>query len=109
MIFLLLAVAALYYFVHSLIWRVVLDEEAFTCRTITGKESTYRYADVRRIVPFGKSKRKMDGTRVVMQDDTIVIIDRTLYGVETLERRVRDVLGDDFISESSLAPMKPLK
>ena len=51
----------------------------------------------------------MDGTRVVMQDDTIVIIDRTLYGVETLERRVRDVLGDDFISESSLAPMKPLK
>ena len=108
-IFLLLAVAALYYFVHSLIWRVVLDEEAFTCRTITGKESSYRYADVRRIVPFGKSKRKMDGTRVVMQDDTIVIIDRTLYGVETLERRVRAVLGDDYISESSLAPMKPLR
>ena len=64
---------------------------------------------MRRIVPFGKSKRKMDGTRVVMQDDTIVIIDRTLYGVETLERRVREVLGEDFISESSLAPMKPLR
>ena len=51
----------------------------------------------------------MDGTRVVMRDDSIVFIDRTLYGVETLERRVRDALGDSFIEEASLQPMKPLR
>ena len=102
------ALAALYYFIHGLVWRITLEEESFTCRSLTGKESTHRYADVRRIVPIGRSKRKMDGTRVVMRDDSIVFIDRTLYGVETLERRVRDALGDNFIEEASLQPMKPL-
>ena len=108
-IFILFALAALYYFIHGLVWRITLEEESFTCRSLTGKESTHRYADVRRIVPIGRSKRKMDGTRVVMRDDSIVFIDRTLYGVETLERRVRDALRDSFIEEASLQPMKPLR
>ena len=108
-IFILFALAALYYFFHGLLWRVTLEEETFTCRTMTGKESTYRYDGVRRIVPMGKSKRKMDGTRLVMRDDTVVFIDRTLYGLETLERRVRDALGESFIEEASLNPIKPLR
>lgn len=41
----------------------------------------------------------MDGTRLVMRDDTVVFIDRTLYGLETLERRVRDALGESFIEK----------
>lgn len=108
-IFILFAIAALYYFVHGLIWRITLEDESFICRSMTGKQSSYRYADVRRIVPIGRSKRKMDGTRVVMRNDTVIFIDRTLFGVETLERRVRDALGDSFIEEASLQPMKPLR
>ena len=108
-IFILFALAALYYFVHGLIWRITLEDESFICRSMTGKQSSYRYADVRRIVPIGRSKRKMDGTRVVMRNDTVIFIDRTLFGVETLERRVRDALGDSFIEEASLQPMKPLR
>ena len=108
-IFILFAIAALYYFVHGLIWCITLEDEFFICRSMTGKQSSYRYADVRRIVPIGRSKRKMDGTRVVMRNDTVIFIDRTLFGVETLERRVRDALGDSFIEEASLQPMKPLR
>ena len=108
-IFILFALAALYYFFHGLLWRVTVEEDTFTCRTMTGKESTYRYDGVRRIVPMGKSKRKMDGTRLVMRDDTVVFIDRTLYGLETLERRVRDALGESCIEEASLNPIKPLR
>lgn len=108
-VFILFAIAALYYFVHGLIWRITLEDESFICRSMTGKQSSYRYADVRRIVPIGRSKRKMDGTRVVMRNDTVIFIDRTLFGVETLERRVRDALGDSFIEEASLQPMKPLR
>lgn len=107
--FILFAFAALYYLVHSLFWRITVDEESFTCRTMVGKETTYRFADVRRIVPIGKSKRKMDGTRIVMRDDTIVFVDRTLYGVETLERRVKEALGENFVEEESLKPMRPLR
>ena len=108
-IFALLAVAALYYVLYSLLWRITLKEDAFVCRAMTGKQSTYAYADVRRIVPIGRRKRRMDGMRILMADETIIFVDRTLYGLETLERRARAAAGDDFTTEESLSPMKPLR
>lgn len=108
-VFALLAVAALYYCLYSLLWRITLKEDTFVCRTMTGKQSTYAYADVRRIIPIGRKKRRMDGMRILMADETIIFVDRTLYGLETLERRARAAAGDDFTTEESLSPMKPLR
>ncbi len=107
--FILFALAALYYCLHSLFWSITLNETDFVCRTLSGQKNTYAYADVRRIVPIGRKKRRMDGLRIVMADGSVIVVDRTLYGLDTLERRVRAVVGDVYVPEDFITPMRPLR
>lgn len=109
-IFILFAAGALYYAVHSMLWSMTLDEgETFTCKSLRGKVTTYRYADVVRVVYLGKSKRRLDGARFVMKDGTVILVDRTLYGLDTLTRRARAAENTHFIEETALEPIRTLR
>lgn len=109
-IFILFAVGALYYAVHGTLWRMTLPEgEVFTVKHPRGTVKEYRYADVVRVVYLGKSKRRLDGARYVMKDGSIIFVDRTLYGLETLTRRARNAENTSFVEEAALEPIRPIR
>lgn len=106
-IFIIFAAGSLYYALHSVLWRMTLDEgETFTCKSLRGKVTTYRYSDVVRVVYLGKSKRRLDGARFVMKDGSIIFVDRTLYGLDTLARRARSAENSSFVEEAALEPIR---
>ena len=62
-----------------------------------------------RVVYLGKSKRRLDGARFVMKDGTVILVDRTLYGLDTLTRRARAAENTHFIVETALEPLRTLR
>jgi len=109
-VFIVFAAGSLYYAIHSMLWRLTLEEgETFTCKSIKGAVTTYRYADLVRVVYLGKSKRRLDGARFVMKDGSIIFVDRTLYGLDTLTRRARNAENTSFVEETALEPIRSLR
>lgn len=107
-IFILFAAGSLYYALYGTFWRMTLTEgDVFTVKHPKGTVKEYRYQDVLRVVYIGRSKRRLDGARFVMKDGTIIFVDRTLYGLETLVRRARNAENTSFIEEASLEPIRP--